>query len=144
MAGDGGKDWAREVAKELASHFSFGSGRDSYVTDEQRQNVADNYAAIIVKHCPFKPNVAYMPVPRCETCAHYEKAPFEDGIGQCRNEDLKLAPGERRMVIQEDFGCVQWEAKQCMFTFDVLIDGERKRCGLHDGHDGLHEWKENQ
>lgn len=28
------KDWIRQAAEELASHFSFGGGRDNYVTDE--------------------------------------------------------------------------------------------------------------
>ena len=64
-------DWITEAATELASHFSFGSGRDSYVTDEQRANVAKHYAEIIVKHCPMAPDTAYMPVPRCKTCRHW-------------------------------------------------------------------------
>jgi len=44
--------WINDAAKELASHFTFGNGPDDYVTDEQRTNVANNYAAIIAKHAP--------------------------------------------------------------------------------------------
>lgn len=46
------KDWITDAATELASHFSFGNGPDSYVTDEQRATVADNYATIIRRHAP--------------------------------------------------------------------------------------------
>ena len=46
--------WITRAANELASHFSFGSGPDNYVTDEQRQNVTDNYAAIIARHYDMK------------------------------------------------------------------------------------------
>lgn len=55
-------DWIKDAARELASHFSFGSGPDQYVTDEQRKNVADNYAAIIARHSPFEPDVAYLKI----------------------------------------------------------------------------------
>jgi hypothetical protein len=42
--------WIIKAAAEIASHFSFGSGRDSYVTDEQRATVTICYADIIEKH----------------------------------------------------------------------------------------------
>jgi len=43
-------DRVMTAAQELASYFSFGTGRDAYVTDGQRRNVAENYAMIITKH----------------------------------------------------------------------------------------------
>jgi hypothetical protein len=55
-------DWMTAAARELASHFSFGGGRDSYVTDEQRENVASNYRTIIARHCPLRPDVTYFPL----------------------------------------------------------------------------------
>lgn len=51
------EDWAQAAAEELASHFSFGSGPDCYVTDEQRANVARNYRDIILKHYRAEPRV---------------------------------------------------------------------------------------
>jgi hypothetical protein len=110
------KDWIAEAAKELASHFSFGVGRDNYVTDEQRQGVANHYASIISKHCPLKPDTAYMPVPRCETCKHWERGVFEDSKepshgGTCFNPELQAFGGGQTIETGEVFGCVQWEAK---------------------------------
>jgi hypothetical protein len=113
------KDWAQEAAKELASYFSFGPGRDSYVTDEQRQRVADSYRTIILKHCPMLPDTAYMPVPRCETCKHWDL----DTVTSVNTAECTLPTmvarvmydgGEKinfRMRTQHDFGCVRWEAK---------------------------------
>lgn len=124
------KDWMTEAADELASHFSFGGGRDSYVTDEQRSNVARNYAAIIAKHSPFKEGVAYMPVPRCETCVHYDN-------GRCN----EVRPHIGRLRVAPDFGCVRWEAKRCSFIMSIMIDGEEKQCSIINGHEGHHEWK---
>jgi hypothetical protein len=92
------KDWAQEAAKELASYFSFGAGRDSYVTDEQRQRVADSYRTIILKHCPMQPDVAYMPVPRCESCGHFTKHIYESDYGSC---------GYLNRPVYKNFGCVE-------------------------------------
>lgn len=124
------KDWIAEAAKELASHFSFGGGRDSYVTDEQRTNVENNYATIIRVHCPFKPDVAYMPVPRCETCAHWHgpqqhsngraagvgERSAHHGVsrfrirGQCTEPTISPEQMDEFMTLP-DFGCVDWKEK---------------------------------
>lgn len=147
---------ANEIAAELASYFSFGSGRDSYVTDEQRRNVASNYKVIILKHSPFKPDTAYMEVPRCESCAWWDSiyGAISPGWGVCRglntaeklmlNADVGLSQ-VAQITTPKDFGCVQWKAKQCLFIFPILIDGKEKQCSLLEGHEkqGIaHEWKE--
>ncbi len=69
----------------------------------------------IVKHCPFKPDVAYMPVPRCETCAHWERAEYpRPGVhpaGRCLNKVVWHQYDKADIFTFEDFGCVQWKAK---------------------------------
>lgn len=62
--------------------------------------------AIIAKHCPFKPDVAYMPVPRCDSCARWARPdPKQDGI-------CTLWKGNQIVVTTSaDYGCVRWEAK---------------------------------
>ncbi len=50
----------------------------------------------------FKVDVAYMPVPRCETCVHSRFTDPWDEKGSC--EALS-------MWIDKGFGCVQWKEK---------------------------------
>jgi hypothetical protein len=62
----------------------------------------------------FEVGVAYMPVPRCETCKHW--GPFTDGSGakECRKVhalDTKIRAAYEELMVADDFGCVQWEAK---------------------------------
>ncbi len=67
-----GGDWMMKAAEELASHFSFGRGADSYVTDEQRQNVANNYLEIIIRHWYNPPPVKEPPLLQCSECHNTE------------------------------------------------------------------------
>lgn len=48
----------------------------------------------------FKPDVAYMPVPRCETCRHWQQ-------GKHAGDYCRLL----YITIPTDFGCVRWEVK---------------------------------
>ena len=83
------KDWTAEAAREIDEMGS---------SDESAGWVRD----MIIKHCPFKPDVAYMPVPRCDSCKHW--TPHGNGYGDCptvQNDHGTSA----------DFGCTQWEAK---------------------------------
>ena len=88
------KDWVTEAAKEIDD---MGSSDESYLW------VRD----VIIKHCPFKVDVAYMPaympVPRCESCVNYHHAEHHGpDDGYC---DTITAH------VTKDFGCVKWEAK---------------------------------
>lgn len=89
-----GIDWMNEAAREIVQ---FGSREyDLYLTQAEARE-------IIEKHSPFKPDVAYMPVPRCETCAHWQSstkacAALRSGPLSC----IYTAP---------DFGCVKWKAR---------------------------------
>jgi hypothetical protein len=60
------------------------------------------YIEIIAKHCPMKPDTAYMEVPRCETCQYLRRAEAHDDRGAC--DHLQL-------WVSTDFGCVAWKAK---------------------------------
>jgi len=78
----------------------------------------------IVKDCPLKPDVAYMPIPRCETCAYWKT---RDGIQECDRaiegtyildqSELRFYvytnddPSGVGLATRADFGCVEWKAK---------------------------------
>lgn len=89
------KDWMRAVEEEVERR-QFEAGRLCSV----------GIAEIVAKHCPFKPDVAYMPVPRCDSCARWARPdPKQDGI-------CTLWKGNRIVVTTSaDYGCVRWEAK---------------------------------
>lgn len=74
----------------------------------------------------FKPDVAYMPVPRCDQCRYWghrvDGTPHGNKGGviagapmsTCEHSRDKLRYGGREnglLWTDEDFGCVQWEAK---------------------------------
>lgn len=73
--------------------------------------------------CPYhKLGVAYMPVPRCETCAHWDSSygAINPGWGVCRglrtadklvlNADVGLS-AVAQITTGADFGCVRWKSK---------------------------------
>ena len=94
--------WIERAAQELASYFSFGPGPDSYVTDGQRQEVADGYTAIIAKH-----------VPRCETCAHWVRRPeYVTLAGECLDDTIGSDCNDYTIIVPADFGCVRWVKKE--------------------------------
>ena len=88
-------------------------------SDDIRESTGDlentEIHEIIAKHCPFKPNVAYMPVPRCDSCKWWHGG--ADGL----NESLDgrktctepTVPGEQmdEFMTLPGFGCARWEGK---------------------------------
>jgi len=72
---------------------------------------------VIAKHCPFKPDTTYMPIPRCDTCVHWTRYPFRSvrhpthESGTCGNEALRILSDDEWNTLP-DFGCVQWKAKE--------------------------------
>jgi len=86
-----GKDWVQDAALEINA-----VDRNCHCSVMSEQIAED----IITKHCPFKPDVVYMPVPRCETCSHATELPSY--WIRCRQLNIEAPP---------DFGCVQWEEK---------------------------------
>ena len=97
------EDWAMAAASEIMLKIT----AKTITTDF---TVAD----IIEKHCPFKRDVAYMPVPRCDRCKLWTPRPELDA-GRCglrEKSSAKLWPELYDGIITTaDFGCVQWEAK---------------------------------
>lgn len=67
--------------------------------------------AIIALNCPFEEGVAYMPVPRCETCAHWSEFRNVDGEGECKKMQMPTSGGVYYLQTTADFGCVQWKAR---------------------------------
>lgn len=89
-------DWTIRAAKRIGDIFF----------NMSTPSIEESIARIISANCPFKPDVAYIPVPRCETCKNFivERMPSEIyRVGSCK----VLAIG----YITPDFGCVRWEAK---------------------------------
>lgn len=94
-------DWTLAAAEELYADV------DAELSLEQIRD-------IIVKHCPMKQDVAYMPVPRCEICAHWGSYLEEDGKRECTlSEVFRIEVGE--IYTPADFGCVRWQPKRCSF-----------------------------
>ena len=107
-----GKSWIADAAEEIyAASFEHVEAAISSDTVEE----------IIAKHSPFKVDVAYMPVPRCDSCRHWEPRGGEGtvvpltGDGFCmrtQQQDSKMAAEMYDHIITDaNFGCVQWEAK---------------------------------
>ncbi len=115
------KDWMQEASNEITAQ-QIELGRLSRV----------NVPAIIAKHSPFKENVAYMPVPRCETCGHWTRNRYDASNGSCVLTEGSDGGGSAStysdskayatvggdefdvpvLYTRVDFGCVQWKAKQ--------------------------------
>lgn len=89
------KDWITEAAYEIGDESV---GRD-WIRD------------IIIKHCPMKSDVVYMPVPRCYSCVYWSRFELET-VGVCNMVRIPTAPASAdTMETREDFGCVQWKVK---------------------------------
>lgn len=91
------KGWIQDVALEINKLV-----QDSVTTERGVPVVPKAYIEIIAKHCPFKPDTAYMEVPRCETCQYLRKAEVHDDRGACNHLQL---------WVSIDFGCVAWKVK---------------------------------
>lgn len=69
-------------------------------------------ARIITDHCPLKLDVAYMPVPRCESCVHFEIDPsYINPSGRCKEASVWSDCNDYTIYVSADFGCVQWKEK---------------------------------
>jgi len=107
------KDWMQEAVEELIDSTS--------VDDPDKPDIIAWARAIIAKHCPMQDDVAYMPVPRCETCKHWKRdeitmARTAECLRREMGVDVLTSHGSSKkihvqMQTRHDFGCVQWEAK---------------------------------
>lgn len=98
--------WLKAIENELTS----GGG-------PLTQQEAELCTAAIKKLTPFKPDEAYMLVPRCEACTHWSKRHHHENSGFCMLPQAlnDAAPMWTEMydyiLTNADFGCVGWEAK---------------------------------
>jgi len=96
------KDWMTETAEALSKEIG---DHDNYTPDVLRP--------IIAEHFPYKDfteGVAYMPVPRCDTCTHWTSRVKYFGWCGMKRVKLDTQPGAT-LLTASDFGCVQWERK---------------------------------
>lgn len=110
-------DWVIAAAREICLTF----GKTSYEGDEPNFLVLNMVRGIIERYSPFKPDVAYMPVPRCDGCKHWSRWIEGEPNGSCEltkdawqteNKAKFYAEGGYvRVDTEANFGCVQFEAK---------------------------------
>lgn len=88
------KDWIREAAYQI------------WLVSWQHEGIVPpdgRIASMIEEHCPFQKDVAYMPVPRCDSCENYIHMDHHGpNDGYCDTIEAHVTG---------DFGCVKWEAK---------------------------------
>src|SRR5260221_7555978 len=102
------KDWMTDVAKIIADYVT--------TTEVPIANVA-GVRALIAKHSPFKDDVTYMPVPRCDSCTWWrghhchrlvDSSGLRHGSKAVALED-NLGGRFALLLTDANFGCVQWE-----------------------------------
>ena len=89
----------------------------------------ENNLEILQELCPFDQGIAYMPVPRCDSCRFWEMSRHDSTRGECaltewddldghahaRSKAKAQAGGHEcgsaALETVADFGCVQWEKK---------------------------------
>jgi hypothetical protein len=112
-------DWVIAVARRIC--FRLGKVRREGDGVQPELSSLNMVRLLIEEECPFKDSVAYMPVPRCETCRHWDRNISEgtrviEEQGRClmmyEGSKTKIWPEYRDDIMTSaDFGCVQWEAK---------------------------------
>lgn len=91
------KDWVAEAAQQI---YAVVHPNKHYVSTEARHDEEHYIASIIDKHSPFQRDVAYMPVPRCETCQFMRESP--NIKPHCTYLNMQTIP---------KFGCVAWRSR---------------------------------
>ena len=130
-------DWVAKVAQLIKSELTI-EMRDDFVDDGYRcapdfevTTTEARIADIIAEHCPFKPGIVYMPVPRCGTCVHWDP-PRNELLGSCsltegsdgdgcpishpESKAFAIVGGDEYgvpvLATHSEFGCVQWKEKE--------------------------------
>lgn len=94
------KNWIFKAALEIAAR-----------AEDSPPLRGKTVSAIIEAHCPFKPDVVYMPVPRCDECKHWH-GPQKDANGREQCTEPTISPEQMdEFMTLPNFGCVRWEAK---------------------------------
>ena len=95
----GAEDWVIDAAEDIMNEDIREGFHGHYHETGVKQIVN-----IIRRHSPFKDGVAYMLVPRCDGCRHWNE------YHECRN-DLHIDIPVEIIRTAPNFGCVQFEAK---------------------------------
>lgn len=101
-----------QLLLEHASWFCSALELEGYKVDgEELHDEAE--ASVKAFKDKFQPGVAYMPVPRCKTCAHWDNIGSSNPHhGRCRlGEHNAFSLADISETTHANFGCVQWEAK---------------------------------
>ena len=107
-------DWVENAATEIAA-----------ICDASSKSNIELLKQVVIDHCPFKPDTAYIPVPRCETCQHWRPRTGSTITGFCyspkvaRGYSVPVPDGGAlveddegwAILTHKDFGCVQWEKR---------------------------------
>jgi hypothetical protein len=98
------EDWIKEAANELSP-------------DVEESSITRSIYNIIRSWCPFNPDVVYMKVPRCDSCAHWKRGEIPvikqpSHGGTCLNPELRAFDANQTIETAADFGCVQWEGEK--------------------------------
>jgi hypothetical protein len=109
-------DWAAKAVELIAIEPDrHKPGQDTDFGLVRSEHWKQRIVRIITEHYPLKPDVAYMPVPRCSTCRHWHGAAegsneTSDGRRTCVEPTIGTDQMDEFMT-RPDFGCVQWEEK---------------------------------
>lgn len=108
-------DWVDTLADAI---------QEGYGVDSSVESARLNLRRTILEVIPFKPEVLYMPVPRCDQCLHWKRTNDILKLGHCLllvhgnygREFVRKAvadSGTERadFLTQDSFGCVQWKEK---------------------------------
>lgn len=104
--------WSLEALKIAAQILD--SLDEIDLIDANAAETKQRIASTIEQHCPFKEGVAYMPVPRCATCARWHDENVGRGICELPNDNAgeSMFPEMYdNIVTSSNFGCVEWKAK---------------------------------
>ncbi len=111
------RDWMQRAVEQIcwdAKLVVFGITPEAQAA---QRTIFNNVRAAIEKECPFQKDVAYMPVPRCDSCAHWMKPILPVIYGECRKLSYQEFPQpcstdeDNCFQTIADFGCVEWEAR---------------------------------
>lgn len=108
-------DWQTALAKVIALRLMpIEAMREYHETGVVPERYVVLLRAVIAEHCPFEPDVAYMPVPRCGACAHWKPWPKDEtaSIGYCSELRTHQLHFSLSLTTKPDFGCIAWKAKE--------------------------------
>lgn len=82
--------------------------------EPEGHHLVERIVTILDLHSPFKDGVAYMPVPRCDSCLHWDNigsANKYHGVCRLSDHDPASLAVTLRMNTHACFGCVSWSPK---------------------------------